>query len=345
MQIATNSLNQFLSKREALQIDSAQQQIPWELIDPPSIPENSSGSPVSITQKNTKRQLVVAAVLSFLLSLGFGFLIEILDSVYHTPKEVRNATKLPILGAIPKAKELKQVPKKSQNFVAVPSLATLAQSFGPTGVDSYSDNTQEYSRSPVSEAFRSLYTNISSLGYDKPIHSVVITSATTGDGKSTIAVRLAQTAASIGQRVLLVDADMRQPTIHTKLGLPNIRGFSDAISSDLSLNDAIQRSPSENNLFVLSAGQIPSDPIKLLSSKKRQYLMEQFQAFFDLVIYDTPPMLGLADSPLMAANTDGAILVVRLEKTNSSKVKEALDGFMISGGLILGAVANGIKGH
>ena len=197
------------------------------------------------------------------------------------------------------------------------------------------------------EAFRSLYTNIHLLSAGRAIRSLLVSSAVAGDGKSTVALHLAATAAAVGQRVLLVDADLRCPQLHAKLGLPNVRGLGDAISTDISLNDAIQRAPNQDNLFVLTAGQIPPDPIKLLSSKKMHYLMEQFQAFFDLVIYDTPPLAGLADSHLIAAHTDATIMVVQIGKTDRAQVRKVLEELKISGASVLGIVANGCKnsGH
>jgi Mrp family chromosome partitioning ATPase len=95
----------------------------------------------------------------------------------------------------------------------------------------------------------------------------------------------------------------------------------------------------------MTAGQATPDSIKLLSSDKMQYLMEQFQAFFDLVIYDTPPLLGLADGNILAANTDGIVLVVGLEKTDRSLLTKSLDGLKISGASVLGVVANSIKSY
>ncbi|MEG4037384.1 CpsD/CapB family tyrosine-protein kinase [Microcoleus sp. S36b_A4] len=141
------------------------------------------------------------------------------------------------------------------------------------------------------EAFHYLYTNIQLLNAEHPISSLTITSTLKGEGKSTVAVYLAKTASAVGKRVLLVDANMRVPQLHTYLGLSNMKGLSNVLSSDLSLNEAIQRLPDDDNLFVLTAGTIPPDPIKLLSSRKMHYLMEQFLALFDLVIYDTPPLI------------------------------------------------------
>jgi capsular exopolysaccharide synthesis family protein len=344
LDVATNSLREFLKKLEALEIDAARREIPWQIIDPPGVPRDQNGQYLSITVTQTKRQLAVAVIVSMLLGVGVGFLVEVLITVFHTPNEVKSGSKLPLLAVIPLSKELRATKRKARKTLStLPELA-LASGGGsgsqilPRGV-----SAQGYHASPVLEAFRSLYTNIRLLSYEMPIHSLVISAATPGDGKSTVALNLAQTAAAIGQRVLLVDADLRHPKIHTKLDLPNFQGLSDAISTDISLNDVIQKSPLDENLFVLTAGTPSIDPIKLLSSKKMHSLMEQFQDFFDLVIYDTPPLVGLADGSIVAAQTDGLIMVVSIAKTDRSMVTKALEGLKISSTPVLGVVANGVK--
>ncbi|MBW4679624.1 MAG: polysaccharide biosynthesis tyrosine autokinase [Microcoleus vaginatus WJT46-NPBG5] len=348
LEVVTKSLQQLLSKLEALRIDAAQKQEPWVLIDPPKIPKTATGLLMPATIKETKKQLVLAIILCSLLGIVVGFLVEVLNTVFHTPEEAKAATKLPLLGVIPFAKSL-------QKSAAVPTPAGLGKGAGGLSLmlGNAATAQQQYMASPVLEAFRTLYTNIRLLSPHTPIRSFAIGSAASGDGKSTVAIHLAQAAAAIGQRVLLVDADLRSPKIHTKLGLSNERGLSDAIATDIGLNDVIQRSQNtgsdeaswwEDNLFVLSAGSLAPDPIKLLSSKKMLYLMEQFQAFFDLVIYDTPPLIGLADGNILAAHTDGIVMVVGLDKTDRSLLNKSLDGLKISGASILGIVANGVKG-
>jgi capsular exopolysaccharide synthesis family protein len=344
LELATNFLNESSSKLKALKLDAGQQKIPWQLIAQPKIIADKAGIPIPTEASSTKRQLVIVAVLSTLLGVGCGFLVEVLILVFHTPEEVSAATKVPLLGVIPLAKQLKKntVNQKPNTPVAVLAGVT-AQKSNPFLADNSHPIEIEYSPKLL-EAFRYLYTNVRLLTYESSVHSLVISSATSGDGKSTIAVNLARIAASVGQRVLLVDADLRSPQLHNKFGLPNLRGLSDVITTDISLNDSIQRWHEDDNLFLLTSGQIPPDPIKLLSSKKMRYLMEQFQAFFDLVIYDTPPLVGLADSSLVAAYTDGMVLVVRLEKTDRSMVTKALEGLKISGSKVLGVVANAVKG-
>ena len=339
LEVATNTLKEFLSKLEALQVDAARQEVPWQLIQATQLLKNANGNLIPTEFTQTKRQLAVIVIVSVLLGVGAGFLIEVLITVFHTPEEVKAATKLPVLGMIPVAKELKKPLMSKRKKVSVLTAT------GKNGNHFIERNPLEliYNNTNLLEAFRSFYTNIRLLSYDKSLQSLVITSSTSGDGKSTVAVNLAQIAAAVGQKVLLVDADLRNPQIHSRLGLPNLQGLRDALATDLSLNDAIQRSPVNDNLFVLTAGEVPPDPIKLLSSKKKQYLMEQFQAFFDLVIYDTPPLVNLADANLIAAHADGTIVVVAIEKTDRSMLMKGLEGFKISGGSPLGTVTNFIK--
>lgn len=340
--VATESLKVFLSKRETLKLGVGQQDTPWTIINEPTILTTEFGKPLSVTVTNKGKNLAIALVLSILFGVAVGFVVEVLNTVFHTPEEVKWGTKLPVLGLVPLTKKLKRITKKSKQRASVKNVndGTLGKSPQLQLGGSKLHGDLDYS---FLEAFRSLYTNIRLLTPGRSMRSLVIGSAVTGDGKSTIAFYLARTAAAVGLRVLLVDADLRLPQLHLRLGLPNVRGLSDAIATDLSLNDAIQRSPDEDNLFVLTAGYTPPDPIKLLSSKKMLYLMEQFQAFFDLVIYDTPPLVGLADGHILAAHTDGTILVVALDRTDRSLVTKALEGLKISGASVLGTVVNGIK--
>lgn len=331
LKVATESLNRFLEKRESLQIENAQNEIPWQIIAAPKVDKE----PIS---PNIKRNLVLGAIAGIVAGMAAALLAERLDNVFHTPEDLKDLTKLPLLGVIPFNKGLKQ-------------LAPLAQAKVEKKAEGYKlvlpsiNNTQNESYFPFIESFRSLHTNINFLGSDSPINSLVVTSAQKGDGKSTVSVQLAQAAAAMGQRVLIVDADMRLPQVHSRLGLPNEQGLSNIISTNLPVYEAIQRSPLWENLFVITAGQIPPDPIKLLSSKKMQNIMVELRTEFDLVIYDTPPILGLADSSIVATHTAGIVLVVRMGKTDRNVVRQALDGLKLSRANVLGLVVNGVKRH
>ncbi|MBD1808219.1 polysaccharide biosynthesis tyrosine autokinase [Microcoleus sp. FACHB-SPT15] len=331
LNVATESLNRFLGFREGLQIEVAQKALPWQIILKPQEPQ----FPVS---PNTQRNILLGAVAGLLLGIGAALLVERLDNVFHSPDELKDRSKLPLLGVIPYNKQLKVI-------TPVATVAEMVPAEDSTTEKKNRRKPQWYTASPFLESFRSLHTNIRFLGSDTPIHSIVISSATPADGKSTIAVHLAQAAAAMGQRVLLVDADLRRPQVHKILGLENKVGLSNVIATGITAKQAIQRLPMWDHLYVLTAGQLPPDPTRLLCSRKMQYLMEQFHAVFDLVIYDTPPTLGLADGRLLAAHTDGVVMVAGLGRTDRSVLMQALDGMKVSNATVLGVVANGVKGY
>jgi len=316
LQIVTNALNQFTAKQQALQIEKAQKQQPWQLLDPKLAKVNEPDA----VSNSAKQNLALGGILGLLLGIGVALAVDKLSNIFYTSKELKDATRLPLLGIVPLKKEL-----------------GAATQEGLTG------EVQQASRASFFEVFRSLYTNILLLGSDTPIRSLVISSVGQGDGKSTVAVQLAQAAAAMGQRVLLVDANLRAPSIHNRVGIMNIQGLTDVISQDLDWNNVIERSPQEENLYVMSAGPIPPDSVRLLASQKMQDLMDNLHANFDLVIYDTPPLLGFADAYLLAANTNGMVLVAGLGKLKRTELQQALDEIQISGTPILGIIANKSK--
>jgi len=316
LQIANNGLTQFTTKQQALQIEKAQKQQPWLLLDPKLATVNEP-NPVS---NSAKLNLALGGILGLLLGVGAALVVDKLSDIFYTAQELKDTTRLPLLGVVPLRKELE-----------------------PATETSLSRGLQQPSRAFFFEVFRSLYTNILLLGSDAPIRSLVISSAGQGDGKSTVAVQLAQAASAMGQRVLLVDANLRSPTLHNRVGLMNVQGLTDIISQDLDWHNVIERSPLEENLFVMTAGPIPPDSVRLLASQKMQDLMNELQADFDLVIYDTPPLLGFADAYLLAANTNGIVLVAGLGKLKRTALQQVLEEIQVSGTPLLGMIANKSK--
>ncbi|HEY9632629.1 MAG TPA: polysaccharide biosynthesis tyrosine autokinase [Coleofasciculaceae cyanobacterium] len=329
LKVATESLGRFLAVQETLQIEDAQKTGSWQAISQIKKPE----MPIS---PNVPRGLLMGAIAGLLAGAGAAFLAEKLDKVFHSPDELKDSTGLPILGMIPFTKEVKSY-LESTIIGSIPDTETQQFKIG--------GQTHRYITSPFLEAFRALHTNLEFLSPDQPIRSLVMSSAVPADGKSTTATFLAQAAAAMGQRVLLVDADLRRPQIHVRTDLPNVWGLSNVISSEIRVDDVIQQSPIEDNLFVLTAGQIPPDPTRLLSSKKMRDLVERFHETYDLVIFDTPPLLGLADARLLAAHTDGIVMVVGLGRTNREVFKQVLYGLKTSRARVLGVIANGVKGY
>ncbi|MCU0533861.1 MAG: polysaccharide biosynthesis tyrosine autokinase [Hydrococcus sp. Prado102] len=337
--VETESLNRFLEAQEKLQIDGAQQVVPWKLIARPELEEDAvSPKPV--------RNIALGLIAGVVLGLGAAFLAERLDPVFHSTEELKDATKLPFLGAIPLQKDLQSIEKVME--ISLPKLQignsrVNVESFDGNG-NGKENQRNGYKTSGFLEAFRSLNTNIRLLGSDYAFNSFVVSSAEPGDGKSTISSNLAQAAAAMGQRVLIVDADLRRPQVHHRLGIENGQGLSNILATGLALEEAIQPVPQWENLSVITAGDIPPDPTRLLASKRMQQVMEELKqkGWFDLIIYDTPPVLGFADGRILAAATNGIVLVARLSKTDRSALKNCIDQLKLAQVPILGMVANGV---
>jgi succinoglycan biosynthesis transport protein ExoP len=334
LQVATESLNRFLNTRETLQIQISQTELGWQLLQAPIQPNNP------ISSSNIKGGLLGGLAASIAVGIGVALLIEKVDKSYHSVDSLKENVKLPLLGNLPFEKQLQssqsRIRKSGTPIVRVPNLLTDGI---PGSVATQDKDYRKYSPKFL-EALRVLYTNIQLLSSDRQIRSVVISSAIAGDGKSTVAFHLAQIATAMGQRVLLVDADLRQPTIHTLSDLNNKWGLSNLITTNLPMGEVIRELPSMNQLSVITAGPIPPDPTKLLSSEKMKRLMTDFHNSFDFVIYDAPPLVGLADASLIAPHTDGILLVVKIDKTESGVIQRALDRLTISRINALGMVAN-----
>ncbi|PSB25592.1 GumC family protein [Stenomitos frigidus] len=360
LKVATDSLTEFLTKREALQIDAAQKEVPWELVSPPVLASDPlTGEPQNVSQSTLPNYLALAVFLSLMMGIGAGFLADGSSNAYHTSNQLKQAIRLALLGAIPLDAERQHTPQswltKLPFMKRKRRVATPHQTGDPAALDGLEEiggmpvyfpsrpalATSLTASSPFLEAFRSLYKNIRLLPLNAPIRSLTISSAEPGDGKTTIAVNLAQAAAAMGQRVLLVDADLRHPQVHHVMGLANQCGLSDVITSNVNVKNALQPFPIRENLMVLTAGLAAVDPTEALTSGKMRVLMERFQMVFDLVIYDTPPLVGLADGSLVAAQTNGLALVVRLGKTKRPSVAQAIEEVKLSSTTLLGLVANG----
>jgi polysaccharide biosynthesis transport protein len=308
LQIYTSSLNRLLQTRENLQIEAARQQSPWELI--------STISDDNINQVSKPiLSLAIAGLVSLLSGAAIALLQEQLDGTLRAVEDLKD-TKLTCLGAIPLNPNLKNFSRELRS----PHPAMYTASF--------------------MEAFYSLDANLRLLGSGHPLRSITVTSSKPGEGKSTIAAHLARTAASMGRRVLLVDMDMRHPQIHDLFNIDNTNGISQAISTQVNPADLIQASPECSNLFLLPTGQLSMNPGQLFDSSKLEQLTSTFAAF-DLVIYDSPPLLGFADAKLIAAHTDGILLVVGLGKTEKRVLNRALEALKTTvQAPVLGIVAN-----
>lgn len=195
-------------------------------------------------------------------------------------------------------------------------------------------------KSMAAESYRTLRTNIQYSSFDKEYRVIAVTSSEPEEGKSTIAGNLALCMAKEDKKVMLIDCDLRKPSLHKKFKTSNLLGLSDVIIGKADLDSVIHRY--NKNLFLLTVGKIPPNPSEMLSSKAMSYLLEYLKDNFDYIILDTPPLKVVTDSQILSAKVDGTILVVRAEKTKRESVKNAVDLLKNVNANIIGMVLNGI---
>lgn len=194
----------------------------------------------------------------------------------------------------------------------------------------------------VSDQYRTLRTNINFSSLGKEIRSIVITSASHSEGKSTTAANLAIVYAQEGKRVLLLDGDLRKPTIHKAFALENSVGLSTVLIQQSSLESVI-RSTEINNLNIVTSGPLPPNPVEMLGSAAMEAVIEQLMNNYDLLIIDSPPILMMADGQILANRCEGTLLVINSGKTVKEEAMRAKEAIYASNSRLIGAVLNNFK--
>ena len=345
LNIANNKLNNFISQKDALQIDAAQQESPWQLLTPAAEPQLDSISTINY--------LLLGSTVGLLLGSGAALLLDKQQKIIYTSDKVEKITNLPILATIPYS------PKAKQLSFAKPQALT-GQGGEPLAMTQSPDTDRlsfEFS-SPSIESFRSFAVNLGLSGFNvnpiaadhKNLKSLVVTSAIPGEGKSTVALNLARASASMGKRVLLVDTDLRSANrLTNNLGLGSQKGLIDILTKEdpALVLERIQSLPLAANLYMLPSGLGDlSENITaldfgfLLASQKMSNLMEELHSTFDLVIYDLCSIIGFADVNLLAAETDGVVVVTGLGKIQTVAFTEALNQLKLCNAPVLGIALN-----
>lgn len=194
-------------------------------------------------------------------------------------------------------------------------------------------------RSPISEQYRTIRTNIQFSSVDQEIKSIMVTSAGSGEGKSTTAANMAVVFAQQEKRVLLVDADLRKPTVHYTFNATNNHGLTSVLTKVKSLKEAMT-STEIDHLSVLTSGPIPPNPAELLGSNRMKELLEEVKEEFDIIIFDTPPTLAVTDAQILANICDGVLLVLFSGKTEIEHVQKTKELLLSAKGKLLGAILN-----
>lgn len=255
------------------------------------------------------RNLAIGILLGGMLGIGIALLRDILDNTVKGPETVEQITGEGVVGVIPFNKERRDHP---------------AISF-------------ETDNSLAAEAFRKFRTNLQFLSVDNPPRLIVIASSVPNEGKSTTAINIALALAEAGHNVVLVDGDMRRPSLSRYLDLIGAVGFSTVLSGAAPLDEALQatRFP---RLTVLAAGEVPPNPSELLGSMAAKKMLSELRGRFDYVIVDTPPLLAVTDGAILAAESDGAIILVRAGETKREQLANAIGILNDVGATVLGSV-------
>jgi capsular exopolysaccharide synthesis family protein len=266
--------------------------------------------------------LTLAVLGGLLGGTVLAFVSENLDNTIRTPDEVETVTGLPSLATIPAVKQ----PAPTSSKLALPHLPM----------------TITAPRSTFSEAFRALRTSLLLAFPGAPPKIIVVSSPLPSEGKSTVALNCAAVLAQHGRRVLLVDADLRRPTLHSKLGLKSIGGLT-ACLTGAEGPDSVAVAIPAINLTLIPSGSAPPNPADLLGSEQMRQLLERWKVEYDHVIIDTPPVLAVTDAVLMASQADVVMLVVRSAATKRNSLKRASELLRRASPRMAGTVTNALN--
>jgi capsular exopolysaccharide synthesis family protein len=274
-------------------------------------PAVTPGAPV---RPRTSVNAMLGAFAGLLLAAALALVFEYLDDTVKTAEDVEAAAGLSTLGGVarfPRARSARQ------GLIAASTHRTAA-----------------------AEAYKVLRTNVQFSTVDQPARTLLVSSANPGEGKTTTSANLAVAIAQTGQRVVVVDADLRRPSLHRVFGLGNQAGLTNALlSRDQDLSAFIQRTPIEN-LAVVTSGPLPPNPSELLSSRRLDGVLDALRKQADIVIFDSPPTLAVADATILAAKTDAVMLVIDAGRTRAMALQRAQEALSRSKTRILGAVLN-----
>ena len=313
-------------------------------------PATEPGSPVGGETFNT---VVVGGLVGLMLGLVLAFVQETLDTSIGTIEDVETYLQVPVLGIVPHIDARETVQRLVERR---PALADME----PEALQSHALLITHFDpKSPVAEAYRTLRTNIQFTRLEKQGKILVVTSPTLQEGKTTTIVNLALTMAQNGQRTLLIGANLRRPSIHRFFGIEREPGLSDVLVGNARWRDCIRTvadilmgrfemedimaSPGLDNLHILESGPIPANPSELLSTPAMAQLLTEVREDYDVVLIDTPPVLPVTDSAIVAAQVDGVILVYQAGKVGRLVLKRAKAHLESARAKVWGVVLNDVQ--
>jgi capsular exopolysaccharide synthesis family protein len=280
--------------------------------------------PVSATLRSQPTIIITTAIFFLLGGIGIAFLVESLDTRLNNIREIETMMEMPSLAVIPRAK------RSSPEQLATMSTAQR------------NINVLTQPKSQFTEAFRSLQTSLLLATAGQPPKFILFTSATPSEGKTTTASNLACILAQGASRVLLIDADLRRPSMHHRFGLTGKLGLTTLLAGTSSLEETLQHVPELPNLDVLPSGPVPPFPTEMLSSQAMRDLLDRVGTTYTHVVIDSPPILSVTDAVILARLVEAVVLVIRHNKSNKNVMRRARDLLARSGAPIAGLVLNAV---
>lgn len=260
---------------------------------------------------------MLAAIVGLLVAAAIVLVADTMNDTVRDPDDIADAVDLPTLGTI------------------------VRDGFARSGSHGLTALTQP--RSPTTEAYRSLRTNLEFASLEAPLRTLLVTSSGPEDGKTDTAANLAIVFAQAGWRVLLIDADLRKPSVHTLFGVPNQRGLTTLLADDELRMDGLIRRTDQERLRILTSGPVPTNPAEIVGSPRMRAIVGAFAEHHDLVIVDSPPLQMVADPAILSSYLDATLLVVGLGRSRRGAVRRGVEALSRAHARVLGVVLNGLS--
>jgi len=342
--VSESLLASLRTKLQEVQIKEKEQVAEVSLVRPAIEPTKP------VNQPQTTGKTAVGLLIGLTVGLVLAFVLESLDTSIGTIQDVESYLEVPVLGLIP------NIDPARDPFLAPPEDEEEGSALGKMRAFLV---CLLHPRSTVAEAYRSLRTNVEFLALEKKVKVVCLTSASLMEGKTTTAINLAITIAQMGKRTLLVEADLRKPFLHHAFGIPRDPGLTEVIVGNKDWHDCLRSvtdlmlgplgverlmaAPNIDKLHLLTSGAPPPNPTEFLNSQRMTELLAAFREEYDVVIFDCPPILPVTDAAILAARTDGVLIVYRVGKIARSALKRAKVLVENVRGTVLGMVLTGLK--
>jgi succinoglycan biosynthesis transport protein ExoP len=293
-------------------------------------PVDQARVPLSPSEPDVPRNLAFALALGLTTGIGLAFLLEGIDNTVRTPEQAQQISQLPSLGMIPLG---------SRTSTEAGGRQRLSVSSSREVVELV---TQSRPQSQMAESYRALRTSLLLTSLGSPPKVILITSALPQEGKTTTSINTAIVLAQKGTRVLLIDADLRRPSIHKTLGMGPKTGLSNVLTGSATLQQAITRSTILPTLYILPAGTPPPNPAELLASANMRDVLAELREQYDHIVVDTPPTLSVTDAVVMSTRADAVVLVIRSGQTTKQALRRARELLMQVNAHVSGVLLNAV---